>query len=967
MKGIKTHIGNDDAVFCRNRAFSWYSVNNSGDPAVAFQVDKPDPVVIIGREGASEHTSSFGQGENKMDGGMSRREILKGLVATAAGATYAGAREADAKEFVQTMSASPSIASGSGDDLLVAPSGWPAPNPSPITPGPDWASAVKLAGTAAAVPLIYEHTPEAGPDQTFFLVGDRLTPELFIWGGSDEAASGQQWQAKMQFAHATSLAATLPALAEDGPFLIWAGNPSGWSRPIRLNAPQPWWCGPDLAFSGDAVRIFGRNLARRPDCSAAFVYLALPGQPGVWLDVEQAGKYSVTVRLPAHLGPGTYEAWVHAGRGGACGWGGPLKMKIQQRPMAVSPELNPVLPPAAGQLLDLQKLLDRQSHRGGGAVLLGEGLFPFQGTLQVPKGVTLAGSGRDKTKLQLVQNPAAHFGPGVDAATIWLAGDAAGLKDLTVSGTSQVNLGVAVKSAEPLVWVSGCRIENVRICGIERKHIVTGNESPLNDSYGGPEENGQGNYGVRLMNAAYAVVHSSEIWARAPLYLSGVRQCSFIGNDLIPMAALHNAEACIEGRNEVIEECVIEGNRVACPPGAGAGGPTTRRMLWFSTGRGSVTHNWIAENGVSAPAGPGATAGAGQARFGGVAGTDQNVGETILLEANQRTMFFGKLISGDSTSVMLPKVLPSTPDNLMGTMLNGMNAAPRELLAHDSAGNETPYWPPDEDDGGKEPPIYEYYVSVLSGTGQGQTRRVVGRENNRLIVDRPWSEPPAAGSLVAIGTGFYQNLIVGNYTPDGMTGIQLWISCVENVIANNSIARQRGSGIHLYTSASTLASSMPRTYNRGIAPLFWNLVEGNRAEECSGGISVSSGSGPHLPVEFPPALGNVIRHNSFIRNREDGVGLSDPRRPLPGASQTSPSVAGTLVEFNVVRDATIGYHSNIGNDDAVFRRNHAYFWYPVNNSGDPGVAFQVDRPDAVVIIDANDSEDKHGAKVKNLG
>jgi hypothetical protein len=901
-----------------------------------------------------------------MDGGLTRREILKGLVATAAGATYAGEREADTKGFAPATAAPAGVATGTSDNLLVAPSGWPAPHPSPATPGPDWASASKVAGPSAAVPLIYEHTPEAGPDQTFFLVGDRLTPELFIWGGSDEAASGQEWQAKIHFAHETDLAATIPALAVDGPFLIWAGNPSGWSRPIRLNAPQPWWCGPDVAFAGDAVRIFGRNLARRPDCSAAFVYLASPGQPGVWLDVEQAGKYSVTVRLPGYLGPGTYDAWVHAGRGGACGWGGPAKLKIQQPPMAGSSKPNPVSPPAEGRQVDLQKLLDRQLERGGGAVLLGEGLFPFPGTLQVPKGVTLAGAGRDKTRLQLTYGSTPHFGPGVDAATIWLAGDAAGVKDLTVSGTSEVNLGVAVKSTDPLVWVNGCRVENVRICGIERKHVVTGNESPLNDSYGGPEENGQGNYGVRLVNAAYALVHNCEIWARAPLYLSGVRQCSFIGNDLVPVAALHNAEACIEGRNEVIEECIIEGNRVASPPGAGAGGPTTRRMLWFSTGRGSVTHNWIADNGVSTPAGPGASVGAGQARFGGAAGTDQNVGETILFEANQRTMFFGELTSGDSTSVVLPKVLASTPDNRMGTMMDGRNAAPRELLAHDSAGNETPFWPPDEDDGGKEPPIYEYYVSVFSGIGQGQTRRVVRREDNRLIVDRPWSEPPAAGSLVVIGTGFYQNLIVGNYTPDGMTGIQLWISSVENVIANNSIARQRGHGIHLYTSAGTLASSMPRSYNRGIAPLFWNVVEGNRVEECSGGIQVSSGGGPQLPVEFPRALGNVIRHNSFIRSREDGVTLSDSRRPQPGVLETSPSVAGTLVEFNVVRDATIGYHSNIGNDDAVLRRNHAYFWYPVSNSSDSAVAFQVDKPNAVVIIDANVTEDKHGVENRNL-
>jgi parallel beta-helix repeat protein len=813
-----------------------------------------------------------------MDGRWTRREVLKSLAATA-GASCLGEEMGLGEESGQQTSTAPATASRPGDDLLVAPSGLPAPVPAPPTPGADCAPPARTAVPSTSAPVIYEHTPEAGPDETFFLTGERLTPELFVWGSSDDSASGRQWQAKVQFAHSTSLAATFAAIAEDGPILVWAGNASGWSRPIRLNAPQPWWCGPDIASPGDTVRIFGRNLGFRPDYAAAFVYLALPGQPGVWLDTGQTGKYCVTVRLPAHLSPGSYEAWVHAGRGGALGWGAPVKLTIQPRSPSASSKQIPVPPPPAGQPVDLQGMLGRQMQRGGGTVLLGEGLFPFRGTLRVPKGVTLAGSGRDKTRLQLVHDPAAHFGPGPDAAAIWLAGDGSALEHLTVRGTYEVNLGVAIKSPDPLVWIDGCRIEDVRLCGIGRKRVLSNSPSAPGDDSWGSEDIGQGNYGVKLTYAAHATVYQSEIWGRAPLYFSGVRQCTFTGNDLIPQTVLHNAEACIEGRNELIEECIIEGNRLACPPGSGAGAPTVRRLLWFSTGRASVTHNWIADNGVAAPYGPGASVGAGQPRFGGVAGTDQNVGETILFEANQRTMFFGRLSGADALGVTLPRTLPPTPDDRMGTIVNGKNAAPREFLAHDAAGNETPFFPPDRDDGGKEPPIHEYYVSVFSGTGQGQTRRVLRREDNRLIVDRPWNVPPSAGSLVAIGTGFYQNLIVGNYTPDGMSGIQLWISCVENVIANNTIARQRASGIYLYTSAGTLASSMPRSWNRGIAPLFWNVVEGNRTEECSEGIRVASGDGPHLPIEFSRALGNVLRHNSSIRNREDGVALSAQAEP----------------------------------------------------------------------------------------
>ena len=55
----------------------------------------------------------------------------------------------------------------------------------------------------------------------------------------------------------------------------------------------------------------------------------------------------------------------------------------------------------------------------------------------------------------------------------------------------------------------------------------------------------------------------------------------------------------------------------------------------------------------------------------------------------------------------------------------------------------------------------------------------------------------------------------------------------------------------------------------------------------------------------------------------------------------------------MVRDASVAYHSGNGSDGALFRRNHAYFWYPVSNSDAPPVASQIDRPDADVVMEDN--------------
>jgi hypothetical protein len=91
--------------------------------------------------------------------------------------------------------------------------------------------------------------------------------------------SGSQGSSSTRGAY---LSATLPEQAPDGLFLVWARNSAGFSRPVVLNKPEPWWCGPAPVRPGDITRVFGRNLSRRPDFARGFVYVCKPGQQGVW-------------------------------------------------------------------------------------------------------------------------------------------------------------------------------------------------------------------------------------------------------------------------------------------------------------------------------------------------------------------------------------------------------------------------------------------------------------------------------------------------------------------------------------------------------------------------------------------------------------------------------------------------------------------------------------------------------------
>jgi hypothetical protein len=50
----------------------------------------------------------------------------------------------------------------------------------------------------------------------------------------------------------------------------------------------------------------------------------------------------------------------------------------------------------------------------------------------------------------------------------------------------------------------------------------------------------------------------------------------------------------------------------------------------------------------------------------------------------------------------------------------------------------------------------------------------------------------------------------------------------------------------------------------------------------------------------------------------------------------------------------------------VFRRNHAYFWYPVNNSTNAPVAFAMDEPGATAAVEQNSVEGIHGVGEKRI-
>nr|MDQ2733184.1 hypothetical protein [Armatimonadota bacterium] len=201
---------------------------------------------------------------------------------------------------------------------------FPYPTPYPTTPTATYALPAAFTGPVGP-PVVYSHTTSAGPDESFFLAGAGLGKSLMLWGPGSGGGGGAA-ATTLPMIDPDHLVGTVSQAASDGVYVGVAGDGDHWSNPFRLNAPQPWWCGPDRAAPDGLVDLVGDELAERPDRVRAWVYAALPGKPGAWASTAAVSRYRVRFHAPA--APGHYNVWVYGGSGGQYGWGGPVPLDV---------------------------------------------------------------------------------------------------------------------------------------------------------------------------------------------------------------------------------------------------------------------------------------------------------------------------------------------------------------------------------------------------------------------------------------------------------------------------------------------------------------------------------------------------------------------------------------------------------------------------------------------------------------
>jgi polygalacturonase len=228
-----------------------------------------------------------------------------------------------------------------------------APTANPALPAgfdvftPPAASTTPAAGT----PQIAAWTESAGPGQSLTIsatqisalpASDQSSDTQFVTYGQTTATNGTLVADTIQQLSPNIASVTLASNnTPNSMYLLWAVNADGYSAPVAVNKTDAWWVGPNSASAGQTISVYGQNLTYTATDGSSWVFITKAGSnTGQWASVVSANPYKVDFVVPANLGNGTYQVWVHNGHGGEYGWSSPVTLTVANPVVFNGPVLN---------------------------------------------------------------------------------------------------------------------------------------------------------------------------------------------------------------------------------------------------------------------------------------------------------------------------------------------------------------------------------------------------------------------------------------------------------------------------------------------------------------------------------------------------------------------------------------------------------------------------------------------------
>ncbi len=239
---------------------------------------------------------------------------------------------------------------------------------------------------------------------------------------------------------------SLPTGALPGLFHATLSTPQG-AVTVWVNRPQLLWAQGDVgpaSTPGGSVRVFGKCFTSPGHTGS--LRIEGPDHRATSLSLVQAAEFAAEARLPSSLPPGEYQLRLHAGVGGQAGWSDAIAYRIEAPRSAPGLKLSVTDLGARGDDAEddtdaVEAGLNRLETAGGGTLFFPRCRYVLHKSVNVPRGVTLAGAGRDTTALCWPDTtaPPKALVAGLDHFTV---------QDLTLYATNHLH-GITADQATP--------------------------------------------------------------------------------------------------------------------------------------------------------------------------------------------------------------------------------------------------------------------------------------------------------------------------------------------------------------------------------------------------------------------------------------------------------------------------------------------------------------------------------------
>lgn len=710
---------------------------------------------------------------------------------------------------------------------LPAPTQWGEPPSAPVPPGDTFPVSFADTGTLPGpdAPVIAGWNETVKPDESFTLTGARFTTRTGADAGTDttvwvwartSASAGVLRQAKVWKVTGETILATMPDDVPFGTYLLWVESSAGVSSPVLINRVRTTYVGPlgNITYPGATIRVMGKNMSHNRGSAQANAYVYVqPASGGAFTacTVTRVDPYMVEFTLPGGLSYGNYNVFVHNGHGGIYGWSDPLDITVQAQWIRGSNQVN-LSPNGFNDTGNIQNAINTvTSYANGGTINLSAGTFIVTGAIQLKDNVEIKGAGMDATfiNLQMASN----------VSVFELMGAHAGMSDLTIREMPGYSSYGAVITHNWTLIASYTTFKRIKFTGPSGTNpIWIGRLAEMSDCI------------------VYAQVGSfSECW---------IYQCTFYG------ARYNTSEApFIAGyKRDIYEFNRTETQNWPYDPTKpdpynyknNLAPEVWGNMCWAWRIALTYCDDLYAAHNTSKDV-----------------ATQQNRGEMWLFHGYP-ALWFGSVASSNGLTLSL------RTDGLVGGQVVTIKNYDSQWLTGGAPVPDGSYYGNLDPLGGSDEIHADqssYKITIVSGTGMGQYRKITSHTPSSVTVDRPWLVRPDSTSIAIISKLRVDNTLYKNEMNAFPAGYNRVTGAQSAYGADGSIGIA-GGNLWALSAEGNISHRTTTGWSYGVGqaiPLCWNEQRDDKAYDCAGmGYYVITFMGEQGPGPGPLCgVGNV--------------------------------------------------------------------------------------------------------------